>query len=97
MSSSYSINTLKIEKSSNSYGSLDLYISDQSSIGNDAISSLSTARDDKQFLSGFDYTIDLGNGFFDLNVERAQIEADWETSSNTVSYTHLTLPTKRIV
>jgi len=84
VNSSYSINTLKIEKSSNSYGSLDLYISDQSSIGNDAISSLSTARDDKHFLSGLDYTIDLGNGFFDLNVERAQIRADWETSSNNI-------------
>ena len=84
VNSSYSINTLKIEKSSNSYGSLDLYISDQSSIGNDAISALSTARDDKQFLSGFHYTIDLENAFFDLNVERAQIKADWETSSNNI-------------
>jgi len=74
------VNTLKIERKSDIYGQLELYVSNQQTSGEDDISQFKTNRDDGQMITGLGYRLPINNAYIELFLDRSAIGADWGTS-----------------
>ena len=79
------ISTLKIEKASKKYGSIELYFSDQIFSGEDKISIFKSNRNDKRLLTGLNYKFYHNNVFFRLNTKHSKAIASWEQDGDELS------------
>ena len=79
------VNTVKLEQDAGTMGQMEIYVSSQSSTGEDLTRQLQTERDDSQLITGLNYLLPIDNAYVELFLSRSLIGADWTTSIGDIS------------